>query len=33
LAKPFAADYVTEADGKITSTATEGLSADGKIYP
>jgi hypothetical protein len=30
--KPFAADYVTKADGKVTTTATEGLSADGKTY-
>jgi hypothetical protein len=30
--KPFTADYVTKADGKVTSTATETLSPDGKTY-
>jgi hypothetical protein len=28
--KPFAAEYNTKLDGRVTSTATESLSADGK---
>lgn len=29
---PFAADYVTKTDGKVTTTATETVSPDGKTY-
>ena len=30
--KPFAVEYVTKADGKVTTTATESLSGDGMTY-